>query len=378
MDKIKIHSQLFILIFFLQSPILGAVEATDAARTMLAELNIQQSVDPASKDRNWKKPERIIMVTGGMTASLDQSLRAEFNSAADGAELIIVSEIDDAGDKIKGANVLLGMCTQVSREMQQLKWVQHYSAGVETCIKHRDFLASGAVLTNMKGVYGPGIAEHVIAMMFSLSRGLHQFQRQQMKARWNQGLARDYPMQELQGKTLLVVGLGGIGLEIAWRANALGMQVVATRNSSREKPGYVKYVGLADELFTLAATADVVVNATPLTKSTKGLFDSNFFAVLKPMAYFINIGRGKSVVTSDLVTALEKGKLAGAALDVVDPEPLPGDHVLWSMPNVIITPHISAYSDLVMQRFWVFVRENLRRYVQGERLLNVVNLDRGY
>ena len=177
---------------------------------------------------------------------------------------------------------------------------------------------------------------------------------------------------------MLIVGLGGIGTEIAWRANALGMRVIATRNSSRDKPEFVDYVGLADELFTLAGQADVIVNATPLTSSTKGLFDSKFFDVLKPAAYFINIGRGKSVVTEDLVVALNAGKLAGVALDVVEPEPLPQDHVLWHMPNVIITPHISARSDLLMKRFWIFVRENLRRYVNGERMLNVVNIQKGY
>ena len=108
------------------------------------------------------------------------------------------------------------------------------------------------------------------------------------------------------------------------------------------------------------------------------VFDSKFFDVLKPSAYFINIGRGKSVITEDLIAVLNNGKLAGAALDVVDPEPLPEDHVLWQMPNVIITPHISARSDLVMKRFWIFIRENLRRYVKGERMLNVVNIEKGY
>jgi phosphoglycerate dehydrogenase-like enzyme len=185
-------------------------------------------------------------------------------------------------------------------------------------------------------------------------------------------------MLEVRGKTILVVGLGGIGTEIAWRANALGMRVIATRNSSRDKPEYVDYVGLADELFALAEQADFIVNATPLTSSTTGLFDSKFFSVLKPSSYFFNIGRGKSVITDDLILALNTGKLAGAGLDVVDPEPLPEDHALWLMPNVIITPHIAGRSDLVMERFWIFVRENLRRYVDGERMLNVVNIQKEY
>ena len=177
---------------------------------------------------------------------------------------------------------------------------------------------------------------------------------------------------------MLVVGLGGIGTEIARRASALGMKVTATRNSSRKGPAFVSYVGLADELHKLAAEADVVVNATPLTPKTKGLFNQAFFNVMKKGAYFINVGRGKSVVTDDLVEALESGHLGGAALDVMDPEPLPQGHDLWTMPNVILTPHIRAGSDAQMKRFWLLVRENLRRYVNGEKMLNVVDLKRGY
>ena len=185
-------------------------------------------------------------------------------------------------------------------------------------------------------------------------------------------------MWEVQGRTLLVVGLGGIGTQIARRANALGMRVIATRNSSREGPDFVAYVGLSHELAELAAQADVVVNATPLTPATTGLFDRKLFANMKPGAYFINVGRGKSVVTGDLIEVLNTGHLGGAALDVQDPEPLPAAHPLWTAKNVIITPHISAGSDEQMGRFWLVVRENHRRYVNGERMLNVVDIKRGY
>jgi phosphoglycerate dehydrogenase-like enzyme len=156
------------------------------------------------------------------------------------------------------------------------------------------------------------------------------------------------------------------------------MRVIATRGSSREGPDYVDYVGLADELNTLAAQADVVVNCTPLTPATTGIFDSAFFRQMKRGGYFISIGRGQSTVTADLVAALRSGQLAGAGLDVTDPEPLPSDSPLWSMENVIITPHVAGGSDLSSARTWALVRENLRRYVAGERMLNVVDLDKGY
>jgi phosphoglycerate dehydrogenase-like enzyme len=122
----------------------------------------------------------------------------------------------------------------------------------------------------------------------------------------------------------------------------------------------------------------VVVNTTPLTPETTGLFDAEFFAAMKPTAYFMNVGRGKSVVTADLLAALESGGIAGAGLDVTDPEPLPSGHPLWRLTNVIITPHMSGMSDRRRDRLWILIEENLRRYVAGERMLSVVDVERGY
>jgi len=156
------------------------------------------------------------------------------------------------------------------------------------------------------------------------------------------------------------------------------MHVLATRNSRREGPDYVEYVGLADEFRTLAARADVVVNATPLTPETRGMFDAQFFDVMKDDAFFINIGRGESVVTAALTAALEQHKIGGAGLDVTDPEPLPPGHPLWSMRNVIITPHIATSSDIRDERTLVLVVENVRRYIRGDALLSVVDLAAGY
>jgi phosphoglycerate dehydrogenase-like enzyme len=156
------------------------------------------------------------------------------------------------------------------------------------------------------------------------------------------------------------------------------MRVIATRNSSRNAPDFVDYVGLADELHKLAGEADVIVNALPLTAKTNALFDRRFFAAAKRGSIFISIGRGKSTVTADLIDALESGRLYGVGLDVTDPEPLPASSPLWSMENVIITPHVSAISRENMQRAAIVAIENLRRYVAGEALLNVVDVKKGY
>ena len=183
---------------------------------------------------------------------------------------------------------------------------------------------------------------------------------------------------ELRGKTMLVVGLGGIGTEVARLSHAFGMRVVATRASQKSGPPFVSYVGLASDLLTLTPQADVVVNSTPLTEATNGLFNRDFFQAMKPSAYFVNVGRGRSVVTADLVAALRAGQLAGAGLDVTDPEPLPWLHPLWRMDNVIITPHVAAQTDLRSTRVWAVLRENLMRYVRGDPLLSVVDTEQGY
>jgi phosphoglycerate dehydrogenase-like enzyme len=252
------------------------------------------------------------------------------------------------------------------------------SVGVERCVGVPGLTERNIVLTNMQRTSGPPIAEHSIAMMLALARGLPQYARHQNQARWTEEDADQDGMREIGGRTLLVVGLGGIGTEVARRAHALGMRVIATRNSSREGPKFVAKVGLSGELHALAAEADVVVNATPLTPETTGIFDAAFFAAMKKGGYFINVGRGKSVVTDDLVAALKSGQVGGAGLDVTEPEPLPDGHPLWSLRNVIITPHVAAQSDIQNQRSWILVSENLRRYVAGEPLLNVVDIERGY
>ncbi len=154
--------------------------------------------------------------------------------------------------------------------------------------------------------------------------------------------------------------------------------MLGIRNSSREGPPFVAEVGLSEDLYRLAGEADVIVNALPLTEATRGLFDEAFFNAAKRGALFISVGRGESTVTNDLIAALRDGRLTAAGLDVTDPEPLPADHELWALPNVVITPHVAAETDQGRWRRWVVYRENLRRYIAGERMINVVDIARGY
>jgi len=372
--------KLFILLSgFIISATCTAAGPDDATLRLIKDLGLKESAQPVRQEKFWQKPRRIVVVLDERQKQSRSNAVSWLKAVAGGAEMIVAPSNEAAVDMLEGADVLLGICSHESLQAgNSLRYILNYYAGVDRCTSSPLALQRDLLVTNMKRIYGPGIAEHTIAMMYALTRKLHVWHERQLEEYWDRSAIKRTDMWEVQGRTMLVVGLGGIGTEIARRASALGMKVIATRNSSRKGPSFVSYVGLSDELHKLAAQADVVVNATPLTPKTSGMLNKAFFTSMKKGAYFINVGRGKSVVTDDLIEALESEHLGGAALDVVDPEPLPQGHDLWTMPNVIITPHISAGSDAQMSRFWLLVRENLRRYVNGEKMLNVVDLKRGY
>lgn len=351
----------------------GARGPDPRAAALIQELGLQPGKVATRDLPGWKVPDRIVV------APQAAAWLPRLQAAVPGVELVLAGEGAARAEQLATAPVVIGLCDAATLEAaKSLVWIQALSAGVERCVGVPGLAERKIVLTNLQRTMGPSIAEHSIAMMMALARGLPAFGRYQQAGRWDDGDAVTARMREVGGRTMLVVGLGGIGTEVARRAHGLGMRVIATRNSSREGPVFVAKVGLAAELNALAAEADVVVNATPLTPETTGIFDEAFFAAMKPGGYFITIGRGASTRTDALIAALRSGHLAGAGLDVTDPEPLPADSPLWAMPNVIITPHVSASSDLQLERIAVVVAENLRRYVAGEPLLNVVDLERGY
>jgi phosphoglycerate dehydrogenase-like enzyme len=329
----------------------------------------------ASRDLpGWKQPEKILVRT-----IFGPQVLKPLAAVAGGAELVPVNTVAEAVRAAPGAQVLIGFCEQeIFAHAPQLHWVQVYFAGVENCVSLPG-MKSGKLLSNGQRLSSPTIADHSMALTYALVRGIDDFHAEQAGGNWNPDAATSLrSFGELTGRTMLVVGLGGIGTQVAKRAHALGMRVLATRHSRREGPDYVEYVGLSDEAITLASRADVVVNAAPLTAATRGMFNKDFFAAMPSHAYFVSVGRGKSTVTEDLVAALRTGQIAGAGLDVVDPEPLPPEHPLWTLPRVIITPHVAAMSAETFQRIMALVAENLRRYVAGEPLLSLVDVERGY
>jgi len=348
--------------------------ASAAVQAMIMDLGLRESDVPVREMPGWNRPLKVV----GWVDRPDRLVGLQ--ELAPGVEIVLVDSQEQAIAEATDAQVLLGFCNEaIFSQAPQLHWVQVYSSGVEKCVAQPGLHIGEKLLTNGQAIGSPALAEHAIALMMALVRGLDVYHSNQLQGTWQRdtGMQREQFM-ELDGRTVLIVGLGGIGTQTAKRAHGLGMRVIATRGSRREGPDYVDYVGLADEVLALAAQADVVINTAPLTERTRGMFNTEFFAAMKPSAYFVSVGRGGSTVTTDLVAALESGAIAGAGLDVTDPEPLPDGHVLWTMPRVIISPHSGGRSDKGRDRLFLLVQENLRRYVAGEPMLSVVDIERGY
>jgi len=302
---------------------------------------------------------------------------AELESAAPGIELIQCRSEDEATEHAAGAQACYGFITQrVLRAGKSLKWVQQPSAGVEHLIEIPELVEGDIVLTNMQRAYGPEIADQAIAYLLAFTRSLAHFVRTQPRQQWasrQPGLVLD----ELMDKTLLVIGMGGIGSEIARRAAAFGMRVLATDPKVWERPLFVEELHKPDQFHSLLPRAHVVASAVPLTKASRKMIGAKEFGMMKPGVILINVSRGAVIDTDALVSALDSKQVAAAGLDVTDPEPLPKGHPLWSR-NVIITPHTAGQSPGGERRRHEVFKENLRRFASGEMLLNVVDKKAGY
>jgi phosphoglycerate dehydrogenase-like enzyme/glyoxylase-like metal-dependent hydrolase (beta-lactamase superfamily II) len=299
---------------------------------------------------------------------------------APGVEIVPFDSNEEAVAQVKDADAVIGTATpELLAAGSKLRWVQVGSAGVERYLSIPKLASGEVIFTNGQKLASPEIAEHVMALTRALARGLGYAVTAQNRGTWIRSEIGDLaPLQRLRGKTMLVVGLGGIGTEVARLASAAEMRVTGIRSSRRSGPPFVDQVGLTEDLAAFAAIADVVVNCLPMTPATTDIFDAALFKVMKPTALFVNVGRGGTVDTDALIAALSKGEIAGAGLDVTDPEPLPDGHPLWKAPNLIITPHYAAWSDIGRERRWLLYRENLRRFVAGEPMLSVVDPERGY
>jgi phosphoglycerate dehydrogenase-like enzyme len=302
---------------------------------------------------------------------------AATSGTGDGAHRASAAALDAVRD---GAEVYMGfgIPAELLREGRELRWVHSGAAGVRGSLTEA-MRQSDVVFTNSAGIHGPPVAETVVGYLLHFARGLDYAVRSQAESRWDKGIfdAADAPVRELAESTVGVIGLGGIGREVAWRAGALGARVVAVRRRPEPVDG-VELLHGDDALDRLLAESDYVVLTVPETPETTGLMDADALARMPAHAVLVNVSRGGLIDDDALVAALRAGTLRGAALDAFGTEPLPADHPLWTAPRTLLTPHTSAYTHRFWERESDLLLENLRRYRAGEPLRNVVDKAAGY
>jgi len=313
--------------------------------------------------------EKIVVV------GLDDAAVAELRKSAPPNVRLVTPATGQVADEIVNAAALI--TPQLTRELlhsgKQLRWVQILNAGVEDVLPLvKD---TTIALTNLKVVLGPEVADHAMALLLSLTRGLYETIPARGKWEPPEHLAQ---LTELRGKTAVIVGVGGVGAGIAERAAAFGMTIVGVDPKDAAPAGFINRMVKPDQIDTVLPLADVVFVTVPETPATKGMIDAARFQEMKRGAYFIAVSRGTVYSMDALVQALSSRRLAGAGVDVTAPEPLPRNHPLWKFRNVVITPHIAGASDRSLTRVIDLLRENISRFAAGQPLLNTVDRNQGY
>jgi phosphoglycerate dehydrogenase-like enzyme len=313
-----------------------------------------------------------------LISNADPVVLKELQASATSVRLVPVTP-DTLMKEITDADAFIGeVRPEHVRAGKNLKWVQVMSAGVERVLHlsgSNDLRDSNIVLTNNQIVQGPEIADHAMAMLLTLSRGIHTFIGHRQQELWQ---ARPYAGIELNGRTAVVVGVGGIGTQIATRANAFGMDVIGVDPEDIPYAPFLKRVVRPDQLDEVLPSADVVFVSAPHTPQSHKMLGAKQFDLMKQGSYFIAVSRGGLYDLNALVKGLDSKRLAGAGVDVTDPEPLPKGHALWKFENAIITPHIAGRSDKDRARMIGTIKENIRRFADGRPLLNVVDKQKGY
>jgi phosphoglycerate dehydrogenase-like enzyme len=324
------------------------------------------------------KPIRILLA-GRAGENLTPAELTKIKSGASGVELLPAKGEAEALKVAARCEAILGEPSVATiAAAKNLRWVQHWAAGVEKL--PRELMDHPCVLTNMARVFAPVIAESAFGLLLSLTRGLaaDSFPNFQKRS-WPAPAKPSVPLVDLYGKTMGVVGLGGLGSEISRRAvQGFGMKVVAVDAKPLARPEWVSDLREPSWLPQMAREVDVLVSCAPHTKQTDKLFNDALFRSMKKTAYFINVSRGGLVDQVALARALKAGTIQGAGLDVTTPEPLPADDPLWTCPNLVITPHNSGVAPMRQVRLIALVAENVRRYANALPLLNVVDKQRGY
>jgi phosphoglycerate dehydrogenase-like enzyme len=255
---------------------------------------------------------------------------------------------------------------------KKLRWLQNPNVGPHVGYYYQELIAHPVVITNPRGVFNDHIGQHILMFVLALARGLPYYLEAQRQHHWDKE-ARKSPYIDLATATALVAGVGGIGHEAARLCHAFGMRVIGVDPRWEYDVPFVEKHS-PEELDMLLPRADFVIVAMPHTPETEGMWNARRFRLMKKSAYFINIGRGLTTKLDDLVEVIENGDIAGCGLDVFEVEPLPSDHKLWTLPNVLLTPHIAVKdAENIPERQFEILLDNTRRFAAGEPLRNVVN-----
>ena len=308
--------------------------------------------------------------------ALQPRFLSQIQAAYPDLEVLVCPERERLVEVLPGAQALVGwgLPAELLAVDPALRWFHFTGAGVDGVLNPA-LIASEVLVTNNSGVHGPNIAEHLLALMLAFARDLPALMRAQLNHDWiRQGVS----VFELGGQTLGVVGLGDIGQDLAWRANALGMRVLGLRRHAGPPPRGVERVYPPEGLRELLQQADHLAITLPLTPRTHGLIGAAELAAMRPSAYIYNIGRGAIIDQDALLAALQAKQIAGAGLDVTEPEPLPPGSPLWSLPNVIITDHTSGRTPRYWERAIGILLENIGRFRRDEPMLNLVDKREGY
>ena len=308
-------------------------------------------------------------------SGIPEEYQKEIRALSSGVELKICETAEEFRREVADTQVIYGgFSVEDLKAAKQLRWIQYSAAGVEGILSP-ELVQSPVVLTNMQRIYAPAISETAIGLILALAHGINRYAVQTKDHVWKQ----QEGLYDVSGMTLGLVGLGGIGTETAYRAHyGFGMKILAVDPKPLPKPAFVAELHSVDWLPKMLPQVDILMSAAPHTRESEGMFNESVFRAMKPTALFINMSRGKLVDTPALVRALKEGWIAGAGLDVAYKEPLPADEPLWSAGNVIITCHTSGWTPRTTGRQMALFTENIRRYLNGLPLLNVVDKVRGY
>lgn len=340
-----------------------------------------------------RNTSHLILITTQMEKQWEERLRTQFPD-----QHLVFQAIQHAGEIPKSVwrevEVLYtsGKMLPEPDQVPHIHWVQLYSAGADSVLKHPLFQRD-VIFTTTSGVHAINAAEYVFMMILAWCHNFPHLQAWRQSAQWPSSDVRhsQFLPEELWGKTLGIVGYGSIGRQVARIAQAFGMRILALQHSTDHRDhgftfpdngdpeGTLPDMYLSpDQLHTLLHESDMVVIALPLTQQTRYLFDEAAFAAMKPTSFLVNIARGEICDEHALLSALRERCIAGAALDVFNTEPLPSDHPFWHMPNVLMSPHITGETPRYAERALAIFEENLRRYLAHEPLLNAVNKQQGY